>query len=204
MSTRVSKIYYKFIKFYFISMTNSVLLPERFFFLIFLFSFGLFSCQMEKKESVLNPPPKGYSSIPFDGIAIDQERKDILFVIDRFMEGVSKKDTTIIKEILEKGIQKIRYVVRTDTTYFNRIDSDTSFQGFLKIPETFQERYWDATVMSNGYIASVWAPYDFYTDGNFSHCGVDLFFMVRKQNNWKIAHYGYTVDQKNCFPDATE
>lgn len=183
-------------------MTNSVHLLKHFFFLIL--PFLLFSCQTEIKENVPTPTPFGYSSVPFGEIATGQKRKDILFVIDRFMEGVSKKDTTIIKEILETGIQKIRYVVRTDTTYFNRIDSDTSFKDFLKIPETFQERYWDATVMSNGYIASVWAPYDFYTDGAFSHCGVDLFFMVRKQNNWKIAHYGYTVDQKNCFPDATE
>lgn len=84
-------------------MTNSVLLPERFFFLIF--SFGLFSYQMEQKESVLNPPPKGYSSIPFGWYSNwSSAKKDILLVIDQFMERVLKKDTTIIKEILETGI----------------------------------------------------------------------------------------------------
>ena len=185
-------------------MTNLDALCSCFIIVLLLFSFGLFSCQSERNTNIPALPPFGYSSVPFGEKVTGQERKDILLVIDRFMEGVSQKDTTIIEEILETKIQKIRYVIRTDTTYYERVDSDTSFQGFLKIPETFQERYWDATVMSNGYIASVWAPYDFYTNGAFSHCGVDLFFMVRKQNKWKIAHYGYTVDQKNCFPDAAE
>ena len=64
-------------------------------------------------------------------------------------------------------------------------------------PEKFRERYWNATVLTNGQIASVWAPYDFYLNEEFSHCGVDLFYLVKEDAQWKIAHFGYTRD-KNC------
>lgn len=169
-----------------------------FMFLLICF-LGLFSCQSPSPKILIPNVPKGYSSLPFGQEASKEERKEILRVIDRFMLAVNQKDTAITKEILVPGIQKIRYVVKSDTTYFNTSDSDKAFEGFTKLTETFEERYWDATVVSNGYIASVWAPYDFYIDKVFSHCGVDLFFMVRTEEAWKIAHYGYTVDQKNCF-----
>ena len=37
-----------------------------------------------------------------------------------------------------------------------------------KNSEQFRERYWDAKVLTEGFIASVWAPYDFYLNGFFS------------------------------------
>ena len=49
-------------------------------------------------------------------------------------------------------------------------------------------------VLTEGNIASVWTPYDFYINGEFSHCGVDLFYLV-KEEDWKIAHFGYTVTE---------
>jgi len=52
-------------------------------------------------------------------------------------------------------------------------------------------------VITDGAIASVWAPYDFYLNGSFSHCGVDLFYLVKTDNKWEIAHFGYTRN-KNC------
>ena len=58
----------------------------------------------------------------------------------------------------------------------------------------YRERYWDAVVLTEGNIASVLAPYDFYINGEFSHCGVDLFYLV-KEKDWKIAHFGYTVTE---------
>ncbi|MDG1509236.1 MAG: hypothetical protein P8Q53_05605 [Flavobacteriaceae bacterium] len=66
-----------------------------------------------------------------------------------------------------------------------------------KNSEQFRERYWDAKVLTDGFIASVWAPYDFYLKGSFSHCGVDLFYLVKTDKVWKIAHFGYTRN-KNC------
>ncbi len=63
--------------------------------------------------------------------------------------------------------------------------------------ELLRERYWDGKIITDGNIATVWAPYDFYLNGAFSHCGVDLFYLVKENMSWRIAHFGYTRN-KNC------
>ena len=55
------------------------------------------------------------------------------------------------------------------------------------------ERIWDAEVRVDGDIASVWAPYDFWIDGSFSHCGHDSLHLVRVNGSWRISASMYTV-----------
>jgi hypothetical protein len=63
----------------------------------------------------------------------------------------------------------------------------------------FMERGWDGRVEVSGTLATVWLPYDFYIDGEWSHCGVDLFTMIRTDGEWLIASLTYTVEQPpNC------
>ena len=42
-----------------------------------------------------------------------------------------------------------------------------------------RERYWSPTVLIRESIAVVWAPYEFWQDGKTSHCGVDVFDLVK-------------------------
>src|SRR5437867_258938 len=42
------------------------------------------------------------------------------------------------------------------------------------------------TVKVDGPLASVWAPYKFYYKGQFSHCGIDAFQLVKFAGQWKI------------------
>ena len=44
------------------------------------------------------------------------------------------------------------------------------------------------------------APYDFHRDGEFSHCGVDAFTLVRTESGWKISGGVYTVETEGCAP----
>ena len=40
----------------------------------------------------------------------------------------------------------------------------------------------------DGLLATAWTPYKFYFKGQFSHCGVDAYQLVRIKGQWKI-HY---------------
>lgn len=42
------------------------------------------------------------------------------------------------------------------------------------------------SIKIDGPLAMVWAPYKFYFDGKFSHCGVDSFQLVFVNGQWKI------------------
>lgn len=57
------------------------------------------------------------------------------------------------------------------------------------------ERGFNPEVRLAGTIAMVWLPYDLYAEGRWSHCGVDLFTLVRVGSVWRIANFTYTIEQ---------
>ena len=62
------------------------------------------------------------------------------------------------------------------------------------------ERMWDATVLVHGPLAQVWTPYDFHADGEFSHCGVDAFTLIKTSEGWRVSGVAYTVEPTGCEP----
>ena len=55
------------------------------------------------------------------------------------------------------------------------------------------ERMWDPEVLIDGPVATLWAPYDFYSALEFSHCGTDAFQLAKTQQGWKVVMVSYTV-----------
>jgi hypothetical protein len=53
-------------------------------------------------------------------------------------------------------------------------------------------------VRIDGPLASVWTPYKFYYKGQFSHCGVNSFQLVRTNGQWKIQYIIDTRRKENC------
>jgi hypothetical protein len=57
------------------------------------------------------------------------------------------------------------------------------------------ERGFRPEVRVNGPVAMVWYPYDLYLDGKWSHCGVDIFTLVRHEGAWRIATMAWSAEQ---------
>jgi len=53
------------------------------------------------------------------------------------------------------------------------------------------------SIKIDGPLAIVWAPYKFYFDGVFSHCGVDSFQLVFINGQWEIQ---YLIDTRRKQP----
>jgi hypothetical protein len=47
-------------------------------------------------------------------------------------------------------------------------------------------------------IAMVWAPYTLSLSGKFSHCGVDVFTLLKAAEGWKIVSTVYSVEPDGC------
>lgn len=60
---------------------------------------------------------------------------------------------------------------------------------------TITERGFGGTAMVAGNVATVWMPYDLYINGAWSHCGVDVFVLVRTTAGWRIATLTYSIEQ---------
>ena len=57
------------------------------------------------------------------------------------------------------------------------------------------ERGFKPTAMVNGGVAMVWMPYDLYLNGAWSHCGADVFTLVKADGKWRIASLAWSGEQ---------
>ncbi len=54
-------------------------------------------------------------------------------------------------------------------------------------------------VKVDGPLAIVWTPYQFYYNGQFSHCGANSFQLVRLNGAWKIQYLIDTRRKEGCL-----
>ncbi len=66
--------------------------------------------------------------------------------------------------------------------------------------EYFEKWAGDPTVIIQGPIAIVWGEYEFWIDGDFSHCGIDSVQLAKVDGHWKIANWMWTVEKEGCRP----
>lgn len=60
------------------------------------------------------------------------------------------------------------------------------------------ERISFETIKIDGNLAMAWTPYQFYYKGQFSHCGVNSFQLVRLKNGWKVQYIIDTRRKAGC------
>ena len=85
----------------------------------------------------------------------------------------------------------------------NTVVKNDNVRDFAKVVETLpkggaDERIVFDMVRVDGPLASVWTPYEFYYNGQFSHCGANSFQLVRTKNGWKIQYLIDTRRKQGC------
>lgn len=129
-------------------------------------------------------------SAPEAQVDLDPEAPAVLAVADAALEAISAEDMEAF----------------TDLMLDEAISVPTSSQGvgvrsrasWLENPPPgdIVERGFDPEVRVSGTIASVWYPYDLYIDGEWSHCGVDVFTLAHTgEAGWRIAALGWSREQ---------
>ena len=49
-------------------------------------------------------------------------------------------------------------------------------------------------------VAMVWMPYDLYVNGAWSHCGADVFTLVKSAGRWRIASMAWSARYTVAMP----
>ena len=120
-------------------------------------------------------------------------------VIEIFFEAFHQKDTSSLKGFFTidsrlTSVQNSLDVVRT---------KEESVADFIKaigsIPDdlSFEERLLGFNVVDASGMTLVLTPYEFYVNGRFSHCGTNVFTLLRKESKWKILAL-YDTRNKSC------
>ena len=122
-----------------------------------------------------------------------------LAVADSSLAAISRSDFVGFTDLMldsavtfSAGMRNGQYKVQ-----FNTRAGQRSF----RTSALFTERGYHPTVLVSGPVAMVWMPYDFYQDGKWSHCGVDVFTLLKTDGGWRIATLVWSADQPPvCSP----
>lgn len=112
----------------------------------------------------------------------------VLGVVKTLFDGMRSRDEAALRAVFspqarlgEDGIDGFVTAVTTGERYLDEV--------------TFQE-----TVLVDGDLAMAWTPYNLFIDGEFHHCGVDLFVMRRREGRWLITQLDDTRRTEDCDP----
>lgn len=126
----------------------------------------------------------------------NNDEVEVKKVIETFFEGLHKGDSTLMSTTLHKEL-------KIQTTFTNKEGNknlvtqtkESLLTGTTnKKPEMkYFEKLLSYDIKIDGNLASVWTPYEFYVNDNFSHCGANSFQLFNNNGKWQII---YIVDMR--------
>ena len=124
----------------------------------------------------------------------------VKMTINHFFEGMKKSDTTLIRTTLTEGVIFQTITRKKDGNLMVRTENVNEFLTFIANPQkdVADERITFESIKIDGALASVWAPYKFYSGEKFSHCGANSFQLVKVDGAWKIQYIIDTRRRQGC------
>jgi hypothetical protein len=124
------------------------------------------------------------------------QEHEVKEVVNRFFEGMNRGDTVLLKSTCMSSM--ILQTCKTDSTGAVKSVKTDSFSEFVSLigaprKNEIEERITFGKVLVEESLASVWAPYTFYLNGDVSHSGTNSFQLVRTGEGWKIQ---YIIDTR--------
>jgi len=126
----------------------------------------------------------------------EKDSAEVKKVIDTFFKGLHNGDSTLMRTTLHKDIKIQTTSTNKDGQPILKTESKAQLLTSIanKKPEhTYLEKLLSYTIKIDGNLASVWTPYEFYFNGNFSHCGANSFQLFNNNGKWEIT---YLIDMR--------
>jgi hypothetical protein len=129
--------------------------------------------------------------------APEAEKQAIIGVVQKLFDAMAAKDAAAAASVL---VPEARFFVPRDGEPPRTFTGKEFAERLPAQKSTVLERFWNPEVRVRGPIATIWTPYDFWSDGKFSHCGIDAFDLIKTAEGWKISGGSYTVERTGCAP----
>lgn len=128
-----------------------------------------------------------------DAAAQSQDQRGaVLAVADSALAAITRGDVKGLTDLFVPEAVMFPTSTRDGvTTYRVRTRAEQAAGSLAGIVE----RGFNPTAMVNGGVAMVWYPYDLYRNGAWSHCGADVFTMVKADGKWRIASMAWSAEQ---------
>jgi len=142
----------------------------------------------------------GTTAVRAQGTPSDSEKAAVVAAVQALFDAMAAKDAqkALALVIPDGQLQSVR---KTDAPATARGRTLEAFANSLPTQKaSMLERMWSPEVHVSGPIATLAARYDFHLDGKFTHCGTDIFTLVKTADGWKISGGIYTVEPTGCEP----
>ncbi|WP_034059218.1 nuclear transport factor 2 family protein [Lacinutrix jangbogonensis] len=121
--------------------------------------------------------------------------------IETFFEGFHKQDSTIMMSLMHKDLQlqsigkNKEGVLQLSTT-----KASDFIKSIVSIPkdQKFEEKILSYNIQIDGNMANAWTAYEFWFNGQFSHCGVNSFQLIKENDTWQIFYLVDTRRREGC------
>ena len=128
------------------------------------------------------------------------ERDVVLKTVQAFFDTMAAADVEGARKVLQPQGRFHAMRMRDGKPDVREFSNEEYFADLKQgSKQKMRERIWDPEVRIHGLVATVEAPYDFWIDGKLTHCGTDIFDLIKTEDGWKIAGGIYTVETK-CDP----
>ena len=137
----------------------------------------------------------------YGGNACSQSAEDsVKSVINKMFTGMREADTAMLKSCFADSMIMQTISSNKEGDLIVRNESPFGFISFIskEVKGNADERITFETVKVDGPLAMAWTPYNFYYKGQFSHCGVNSFQLVRFNGVWKIQYLVDTRRRQGC------
>jgi hypothetical protein len=123
------------------------------------------------------------------GQAQESSNEAVLNVVTALFDGMREKNAEALASLfLDEG----RLGTHGVDEWIAQVSSSNAY---------LDEVTFDEVVLVDGTMAMAWTPYNLFVDGQFHHCGVDLFALRKVDGAWKILQLDDTRRSAGC--DAT-
>ena len=138
------------------------------------------------------------------GLSLNAQNSDeeaVKATVIEFFEAFHKQDTVALKAMVTDNIilQSVSKN-KEGKTVLRQDDFNKFIKSIASIPKdnTFEEKLLDFSIQVDGNMANAWTPYEFWYNGNFSHCGVNSFQLINEDGKWKIIYLVDTRRREGC------
>lgn len=135
-------------------------------------------------------------AIPAPGSA--QDEAGARATVDRIFEGMRTADSDMVRALFAADARFAS--VGDEAGAGVQVQSVNGWLDAIGNSEgRWDEQIYDVAVHVDGIMASVWAPYTFYLDGEISHCGINSIELLH-DGEWKVTQLSDTRRREGC-PD---
>jgi hypothetical protein len=124
---------------------------------------------------------------------------EALAVVHQLFQAMRARDTVALRAVFDSAADLVTTGRDQQGGFTSRRVPVGDFVAIVGRQTTdLDERIHDVEVRVDDGLASVWAPYEFYANGTFSHCGVDAFQLARTAAGWRIVALADTRRRDGC------